>query len=932
MPSSSSSASSFSLQKNKQQSTTSSTSSLRDRARGKAQREASESDRSQVNSRVVSPADNGSRSNTCHSRQDSISSQEGRGGGETSERAESRVSSYSRGSGESSILKTVQETKNPSGDTFLFTQYHSMRRPSKGKGFRNGGGGGRDTRKRRASSPATSYSPHTKRAREERASLDEQKSNIFSRLGPSSYTRNKDRKVDAMSESPSPQRSLRARSRGQDSSQERPQSPASLQHCSGSSARSSPRSSRRQSERGDERKKERSLSPLRRTGRSRGEREGSGERRRRCSYSSRSERRESERENSRRKEEEDEEEEEEGKRVTSKKRQRRRQSDGNSDSDREGDKSSGGRVKYFGEKKDGEGGSGRVEKIEREICNISWDEADTTADEMETLSAEKVEDSSQNSAVTSGESQVAVGTTEEGEKNIGNDMEEKDASFPVLVADKSITEGLAGSEEKEKEEGAEEEKKGLDAKKSTGTKKSKSKDTEAISSSQSAETKDRDKRDETERTEATPSQPKRGNRKSKSKDTEAISGSQSAETKDRDKRDETERTEATPSKIPGRQKRGNRKSESGDVPTMTTEKCQKVEEGAAGPTKQAADKSEAVSKVEAQESVKNVEVKVREKTPPPDAPPTSRDYIERDVTPPLEVLQSMQQHASFQSPFFSVPFPCNSSPLPTLTAFHPAHLFATGQHPVSAAPLPIPGVPISFPGALPQGGMAGRVVVSSPGMWPVHMAPASWQQLWLNQQRALGAGAPPGNGAGAPPGNEAGESSNTKTEPKPTVPAGQSEKQPEVPKDKTPQPSQLMETTPQPPQTVVENGGTVPEENGKNATTSPPNNPQPNTTENLPADLQSSTPTSGGQHVTVTQAMDKEEALPSLATEDGGTLGVSSLDSSQQGRLEGQGGEGGGGKKRRRMDAKCRQQYREMMDKFRRHAAVLALSTKTMIR
>ncbi|CAI8056576.1 hypothetical protein GBAR_LOCUS30829 [Geodia barretti] len=854
---------------------TSSSSSSRDADPGKRQRNASESDRSQVNSHVVvSPGGNGTRTSDSRSRQNSVSSQEidegkGEGGGDPSERPESRVSSHSRGSGESNASKTIRKEKivtHSSSETYAFTQYHSSRRPSNNKWSRNSAGGGRETRKRRASSPATSYDPLTKRTREDRVSVDGQKGNIFSRLGPSSYARSKDRRVvDGVSES-SPPLSHGTRSRGQDSSQassERSQSPAS-QECSGSPARSLSRS-RGHSERGDERKREGS-SPSSRSrgaiGRSKSEREENIEKRR-DSYNSRYGKKASERDHSRRIEEEEEEEEGGRGRAASVTRRRRKKSDHDSESDREGNKSSGWRVKNVAEKT---GGSPHVtKKIEREICNISWDEAETTADEMETPIAEQTEDSAATAVSSGGESQVELKRTEEEEKKggEGTDSEKKDVSQP-LPEDKDVTESAV---EEGKDEGGvgEGEGKGLDTKTSS---------LETGSGSKPAEKDERKKADDSK-----------------------TGSSQPAEVK------ESRKAETTRPKSQGRPKRGKKRGERVDI-------SRKIEVGAVvslQPNNATSDESRKTEQVNSKESSKSDanKVEVRAKTPPPIAlppiaPPTSRDYTERDVTPPLEVLQSMQQQAPFQPPFFPVPFPITSSPHP-LSTFHPsAHLFP-GQHPVGGASLPIPGMPLSFPPTISQRSMAGGIVMSS-GVWPVHMAPAPWQQIWLNpHQRALGAGATPVN-----------DDSSTDTDAQSTATTTQTAEPKDQSEARTPEPQNSVETD------------TTLEETSKTVPASSPKPPPPD-----PIPLNSSTATSACR-VTVTegtQTMGKDEVNSDVATADQGNQ--TSPNGSLEGQLE---GEREGGKRRRRVDAKSKLPHSEMMETFRQHASVLALSTKLMIR
>ena len=864
---------------------------------------------------MVSP-DSGSRSN--NSRCDSVSSQEieeGKGEGtDPSERPDSRVSSYSRGSRESTTSKTAQRGEKSSSrkdplsfsSKKIFTDYHTQRRPSNSSGgFRNVGG--KDTRKRRASSPDPSHSPLAKKSRDERSSIDQQKGNIFSRLG--SYQRSsKDHRVIAASESPSP-RSCRTRSHGQDSSQassERSQSPAS-QHCSSSPARSSSRGGHR--ERGDKKKRGGSSpSPTRsRSGRRRSrseksksrEREDSGERKR-SECRSRSRRKESERESSRRRarkvDEEEEEEEEEGRRrgVSSSKRRRKSQSDRDSDSEREGDKSSYWRVKNAMEKRGGAGrGAGKVETAEREICNISWDEAETTADEMETLAGgEKSEGMSESAVATGAQSPVEVEAPveveEERKEKDEGEVEVKDAtSQPLLAADKDITE--TAEEEKKEEEEVKEEEEG-DGKKEEGENKDPNKQKSPPSEIKIAEKEE----------------------KKTSEDGGSISsGPVKTKEKEKEKRRNSGRSEASP---PKSQRKSKKERETNVHVPPAPERAKGVEVGGAASQPAAAKtaaeenkKLEPVSKVDSGvEDKSDVEkVRDREKTPPTTAPPTSRDYTDRDVTPPLEVLQSMQ--TPFQQQFFSIPFPC-TSPVP-LTAFHPAHLFAGQPPPVGGASIPTPA--LSFPATLPAAGG----IVTSAGVWPLHMAPASWQQIWLNQQPLV---------AGAAPGNDTG--SHAKPEPQPAVIATQTAQtveptvHPSTPNDKTPRPQRSVETE------------TTRQENNKTVSV-----PTPKATDNLPVTRHSSTSSTsipetvahGTQTVHSKEVPASADAECHLSKPPSPSSKISQQvvveEEEERRRCEVVKG-------KRKMDAKCRQQYREMMEKFKRHASLLAVSTKMMIR
>jgi hypothetical protein len=203
----------------------------------------------------------------------------------------------------------------------------------------------------------------------------------------------------------------------------------------------------------------------------------------------------------------------------------------------------------------------------------------------------------------------------------------------------------------------------------------------------------------------------------------------------------------------------------------------------------------------------------------------------------------------------------------------------------------------------------------SSGMWPVHMAPAPWQQqIWLNpHQRVLGAGVTPVNNDASTDTKTGSQSTATTTQNQTAEPKSQSEA-------RTPQPQNSVETT-----TLEETSKTVP--------ASSPKQPPPN-----PIPLNSSTATTTSVcRVTVaegTQTTDKDDVNSDVASADQHIPdSQTSPNGSLEGQLEGERGEGeGGGMRKRRMDAKSKLQYSEMMDKFRNHASVLALSTKVMIR
>ena len=118
--------------------------------------------------------------------------------------------------------------------------------------------------------------------------------------------------------------------------------------------------------------------------------------------------------------------------------------------------------------------------------------------------------------------------------------------------------------------------------------------------------------------------------------------------------------------------------------------------------------------------------------------PDPRDYSERDMTPPLEVLQSMQQ-SSYQEAFFPPHFPlrttndiafhmfASSNQLTSFSSAPPPPLPISSMpfspHYSHSSPLLAPAAPLGFPPHMPPGTGSGWGL--PPGMTPVQ-----WQ-LWI---------------------------------------------------------------------------------------------------------------------------------------------------------------------------------------------------------
>ena len=279
----------------------------------------------------------------------------------------------------------------------------------------------------------------------------------------------------------------------------------------------------------------------------------------------------------------------------------------------------------------------------------------------------------------------------------------------------------------------------------------------------------------------------------------------------------------------------------------------------------------------------------QEKATPPTSPPTSRDYAERDVTPPLEVLQGMQ--TSYQPPFF-----CPVS----LTAFHP-HLFAGHD------PLALPTASLSFSVAPAPGGVVSDVISSS-GVWPVPggIPSGHWPQLWVG---------------GSQQSPTTSSSASTTTE---VVSSG----------------DRVIETLDRTGVTVEQTSSHKDDEvdtkfvKGLNATQSELESSavESAVTQSLPSspgvpegDLAMSASSQTTNSAPQTSDIDRETV--SQATESQGKESVPlALEGSKSG------GDRVGMESGRKAEATCKLQQKQMMEVFRRHAKLLALSTKMMIR
>ena len=908
-----------------------STSSVRAATSGRV--EVSESEGSQAMG-CLSP--DGSLPNTPghrQSRRASLSSQDiGKERNDSTERPESRVSTYSYSSRERSYSsqreRTTTRDRAPRSDYSSST--FNLRRSSRGD--KDGDKSlsqslERDTRKRRASSPTRSYTPLSKRHKDETITIDEWKGNIFDRLGPSSDQKGKERRVGTLSESPSP----RSRSRRDYSqrSHEHSHSPRHLDQRHNTSPSSSQQIDRR-SAKHDERKSEERASR-----RSSGYRERSRER-----EQSRETNRE--RENQGRKEQErgggrDRSEEEESYR---KRRRERRESDQDTDSEGVGC----GYWRDEGERVDGDDSGTetrnhdpkdmrhkldkrRSEREDKEVCNISWDESEITDEvtiktvQKKSEAVQKKSEAVQKKSGTVQKKSEAVQKKSEAVQKKSETVQKKSETVQKkseAVQKKSETVQKKSeavqkkSETVQKKSETVQKKSGTVQKESETVKKKSEKEesngtdlsTEKDLATQEKNTSQRVKEDGEEKKEKETQMRKELVEKTKELETEppleGLEVIDAVEVKENPVRNPVEREKGRRRNHKGRErkeseKKKKRRKSSSDIKPEDVGSCKDVE------VKAEREKTPPSCVVETE----NI---VQEHTPPSELP-HSLDYNDRDVTPPLEVLQSMQN--SYQQSYYPAgpfhPVPCTTTPA-SLAAYH--QLFSgqeqlqqlrhDGQSilPSTVVPFPVVQQPVSG-------------TMTSPGGWPVHVASGvsavQWQQLWLEnleKQRALNVVSTVGMGSlsttTAVQATCAGmQSTGTNVEVTGTgiQTTGTGVQTIGITNDETMQASSEVSTE-------------TTETSGKDATT-PEVQVEHNETETTHPVEKSS----------VTCSSEREE-VSDAAAEHPGRVSITTLTTT----LPGPPG------KRRRMDAKCRAQYKEMMQEFRSHAAVLATSTKIMIR
>ena len=935
------------------------------------QLEVSESEGSQV----LSPNSMQSTSSTQRqSRRSSHSSQEvpSKDRSESSERSESRRSrTYSLRDSRDYTSDSRRENRTSVTGSFassMFNYYHSARRSSEDASLR------RVERKRRASSPAQSYTSLSKRSRRD-DSTENRRGNIFDRLGPSS----RERRVSEISESPSPRSRTQSQCESNQGSPKRAQSPSSSRDHHYSSPSRYSRSSRyREEKRRSSRTTERERSRERER-----ERERSRERERGRS-----------REREREKEKEREKESERGEQV---KRQRDRTdekvdkqrvlkhqekgSDQETDSDRgrhKRNRRSDSEQTECNYKKREEGARGdghrrakkrqQSEREEREICNISWDEAETTADEMETSQERSKEGEEKDKVVSvpsesNGEiprEEAEVGEKDskcQKDKNVSSRPEDELVGYlkPSLVRDKAVEDVNITEEEKAPLQ------RDLKRKKD--------------SLSDHSQAKNDLEGDEM------PSDEKKTGRKKKE-----ASGPSPAEYDPAPVDDE---------KTPVDEKsKGKKKEASSPSPRIDDPIPHEVEKP----------------------PPKSPVTVIRDVTPPAAELPDSRNYNDRDVTPPLEVLQSMHQ-SSYQQPYYTgapfPPIPCTSSAATvSLAAYH--HLLRDQGHvgqqlPAqqsagkNISPPALPTTALTFPIVSQQhhGGVSG--VMATPGVWPVHVAsgsvtPAQWHHMWLQNQRT----APSANGAAeaavcvSPGSGTTGtdhqvsgvdsqktevdhqtsgtDRQTTGTSSKSTGIGAQTT---EIDRQKTGASVQTtgsdhqtigtgVQTTGPDHQTIqtgVQKIGTGVQTTGTDHQTIGTDHQMTGmatqTTQTQPLEMTSkSTETSNVSsrappRLSTPAAKETANLLPPLATQ--GTQHEAGRDAASADKSTQSEDVTGGGTalrrpssklsimslsqqtrqppgKRRKMDARCRAQYKEMMQEFRSHAGVLAASTKILIR
>ena len=939
--------------------------SVRGGVTASGQVDVSESDGSQVLS-CLSPVS--SRTSTpAHrrSRHASISSQDiGRKERcDSSDRSESQVNSYSYSSREKGYVSSRRD-RSESYSSRVF--HHRARRVTEDTERGRLLDVERETRKRRASSPARSYTPLSKRSKDD--ATEERKRNIFDRLGPSSDLKSKERRASIQSQSPSP-RHHRTRSRHDSSrvSRDRSHSPQYSHRTRHSSTKESDdRESKKV-----ERRSSRLRSDSHREGERGEERDGASEPR---GQTKKEEREKKERE------------------------QESHKKDKGSSHDMDGDggvcsQSTGEEMEEEEEEGEISGTEARSyepedmrcklerqrkEREEREVCNISWDEADDGADEggTETVQEEteshppeelKEADGSGKNAATADTEKKDNGQMQNSEKR-ENDKLKKDDN-------EQVTEGEKKKNDLHKDEKKDDE---LLLKKDGDLHK------EAVSSSSESEVKAEQQAVE---------KVKEGNEQAQQEGMEVVDAVDVKEGLARDVKegpaqDMKEGTAQKPAeKVKGRRKGRERKEKSkrrrksvsdAKLDDTDSHKEAQVVGGSEKPSLNSSVETENIS---------------RDQTPPADLP-NSRDYSDRDVTPPLEVLQSMER--SYQQPFYpTVPFhpiPCTTTTAASIAAYHQlfssqGHLQQLAQDGEALPPHVLPSTAVPFPLAAPlvSGTMA------TPGVWPVQVAsgvsPAQWQ-LWLDNQRALSAVASSSTTGEGSDGLTSGTTvqatlqstgmgvettgialQSTGTGVETTGIALQST-------------GTGVETTGialQSTGTGVETTGIALQSTGTGVETTgigaqiiglPKDETVQVTTEVSTKSAEGSDVTPATGEVCVVTSHEDTRRPPGVsppshesvvsaavvetpAVQDGGTqtvlTAVTSDKSSQSGPelVSDSAAAAGPGKlsvasqtvaqtrrpvKRRKMDAKCRTQYKEMMQQFRNHAAVLTASTKILIR
>ena len=839
-PSLSSSSSSSSQRQNKRASRTDTVStSTQDNVRVvtlSTQTEVSESDRGAA---LDSPCLEDSCSNTPshrRSRRSSLSSQDvGREESDCGDRPESQVSSYSCSSSSRekgySRERAVPVRRNRASvtDGAASGYYNNARRVTDD---RERSTFNRAERKRRASSPAMSYS---KRTREEKSSSDNRRGNtVFERLGPSQ--KRKECRIEPVSKSPSP-KSERPRTRRYTSraSRERSHSPYSRDRDYGGSSKTGSGSSGKTRQTDEERRLSRS---------ERHQSDDHKEKGRNERKSSRDGRRTSEMEGRKEREVKERKEEEKEEKEEKVKKRQRTESEADSEGEKSGflrresknrevsednepqEKSCSERDTHSG-KKGEESERGEEEEEERGgICNISWDEANHTADEMDTVcdresdnraSGVTVDPKIEQTTETSSGEEVAA----DGGKKDHTDIHTKKEG--ESVQEQSVVKALGVQAMKEENDD---------------------------SVAERCDHKD-----------------------SVTHAPQSVS--------------ESEEHENTGGKVP-------------------------------------------------MESSIQAETRVVEGTSPEVEQSESRDYEDRDVTPPLEVLQSMQNmQSTYSQPYYpAVPFPTTSAL--SLAAYQ--QLFTAQQLTMAGASTSALPFPIATQGV---------GVVTTPSVWPVQVAsavsPVQWQQLWLENQRVLNAVATSqsslspscaGGGITGPTSQIIGtgvetnganvQSIRTGVEKNganmqtigmsvqttesgvqvasPTVQPSGDDVSTALQDTSTTHPVSLSPSSTPTPSSEVKSG-TVAAENRRPSTAAPP--------------VQNTSSQTAPCH-----RAEEEKRAESQSDVAPPKLTISSLMSGQTRRPD----------RRRRMDGKCRAQYKEMMAEFRSHASMLATATKIMIR